>query len=30
VDEGTPVTDAYGGHGNRFTGGIDRVTIDLK
>jgi arylsulfatase A-like enzyme len=30
VDEGTPVTEDYAGSDNRFTGKIDRVTIDLK
>jgi arylsulfatase len=30
VDEGTPVTEDYGGPDNRFTGKINRVTIDLK
>ncbi len=30
VDEGTPVTEDYAGPDNRFTGTIDRVTIDLK
>jgi len=30
VDEGTPVTEDYKEHDNRFTGGIHSVTIDLK
>jgi arylsulfatase len=30
VDEGTPVTDDYPQHGNRFTGRIEKVTIELK
>jgi arylsulfatase A-like enzyme len=30
VDEGTPVTEDYAGPNNRFTGKIERVTIDLK
>ena len=30
VDEGTPVTEDYAGPDNRFTGKIQRVTIDLK
>jgi arylsulfatase A-like enzyme len=30
VDEGTPVTEDYAGPDNRFTGKINRVTIDLK
>jgi len=30
VDEGTPVTEAYTQHGNRFTGRIDRVTVKVK
>ena len=30
VDEGTPVTEDYAGPDGRFTGKIDRVTIDLK
>jgi hypothetical protein len=29
-DEGTPVVEDYTGSGNRFTGKIERVTIDLK
>ena len=30
VDEGTPVTEDYAGPDNKFTGKINRVTIDLK
>jgi arylsulfatase len=30
VDEGTPVTEDYTGPDNKFTGKINRVTIDLK
>jgi hypothetical protein len=30
IDEGTPVTEDYEGRDNRFTGKINRVTIDLK
>ena len=30
IDEGTPVTEDYAGPDNRFTGKIQRVTIDLK
>ncbi len=30
VDEGTPVTDAYSERQNKFTGKIEKVTIDLK
>ncbi len=30
IDEGTPVTDAYREHDNRFTGAIDKVVIQLK
>ena len=30
MDEGTPVTEDYGGRDNRFTGKIHRVTIELK
>ena len=30
IDEGTPVTDDYPAGGNRFTGKIASVTIDLK
>ena len=29
-DEGTPVTEDYKERGNKFTGTIDKVTIDLK
>jgi arylsulfatase len=29
-DEGTPVVEDYSGAANRFTGKIDKVTIDLK
>ena len=30
VDEGTPVTEDYAGSDNKFSGKINRVTIDLK
>ncbi|HEV3005463.1 MAG TPA: arylsulfatase [Pirellulales bacterium] len=30
VDEGTPVTEDYGDRDNRFTGKIEKVTIELK
>ena len=30
IDEGTPVTEAYTSHSSRFTGKINKVTIDLK
>ncbi len=30
MDEGTPVTEDYKERGNKFTGTIDKVTIDLK
>lgn len=30
VDEGTPVTDDYKQHDNRFTGTINKVTVELK
>ena len=30
VDEGTPVTEGYKKGNNKFTGKIQRVTIDLK
>jgi len=30
MDEGTPVTDDYKEHNNKFTGKINKVTIDLK
>lgn len=31
VDEDTPVTDAYPqGRGNRFTGKIEKVTVEVK
>jgi arylsulfatase len=30
VDEGTPVTEDYKEHDNKFTGAIQKVTIDLK
>src|SRR5262249_10955613 len=30
TDEGTPVTEDYAGGRTRFTGKIDRVTIELK
>ena len=30
VDEGTPVTEDYKQHENRFTGKIQKVTIELK
>ena len=29
-DEGTPVVEDYTGAGNRFTGKIEKVTIELK
>ena len=29
-DEGTPVVEDYAGRGNRFTGKIEKVTIELK
>jgi arylsulfatase len=30
VDEGTPVTEDYDEHNNRFTGKIHKVTVELK
>jgi hypothetical protein len=30
VDEGTPVSEDYKQHDNKFTGTINKVTIDLK
>jgi hypothetical protein len=30
VDEGTPVTEDYPEHDNRYTGRIERVTIELR
>ena len=30
VDEGTPVTEDYKEHDNRFTGKIDKVTVEVK
>jgi len=30
VDEGTPVSEDYSQQGNKFTGTIQKVTIDLK
>ncbi|MGC8640291.1 MAG: hypothetical protein ACP5XB_10495, partial [Isosphaeraceae bacterium] len=30
VDEGTPVTDDYKERDNRFTGKINKVTVELK
>ena len=30
LDEGTPVTDSYKAHDNRFTGWILRVTVEVK
>ena len=30
VDEGTPVSKAYGEHGNKFTGRIEKVRVDIK
>lgn len=30
ADEGTPVTDAYEPHDNRFSGRIDTVTVEVK
>ena len=30
VDEGTPVTDDYKERDNKFTGKIDKVTVELK
>jgi arylsulfatase A-like enzyme len=30
IDEGTPVTKAYTSHGSRFTGKINKVTVELK
>jgi arylsulfatase A-like enzyme len=29
VDEGTPVSSAYGQHGNRFTGKIEKVLVEV-
>ena len=30
TDDGTPVTEDYKEHDNKFTGTIQKVTIDLK
>jgi arylsulfatase len=30
VDRGTPVTDDYKERGNKFTGRIQKVTVELK
>jgi hypothetical protein len=30
IDEGTPVTEAYTSHNSRFTGKINKITIELK
>jgi arylsulfatase len=30
IDEGTPVTEAYTSHGSRFTGQIEKVTVEVK
>jgi hypothetical protein len=30
VDEGTPVTDAYKAHDNRFTGKILKVAVEVR
>jgi hypothetical protein len=30
VDEGTPVTEDYAAGDNKFTGKIDKVTIDVR
>jgi arylsulfatase len=30
IDEGTPVTDAYGDRDNKFTGKIHKVTVEVK
>lgn len=30
VDEGTPVSKAYNEHGNKFTGKIEKVRVDIK
>jgi arylsulfatase len=30
IDEGTPVTEAYTSHDSRFTGKINKITIELK
>ncbi len=30
VDEGTPVTDAYKAHDNRFAGRIHKVIVEVK
>ena len=30
IDEGTPVSDAYGQRDNRFTGRIHEVTVEVR